>query len=571
MRRFPAVSAVLLLLLTAWTQSRSPGAEAEPRGYRAVEQHDVKIYRAVSPAVVGITCRTSSGGYFGTGVVVSADGYILTSTTVVPKGANNIKVFFPGAMQKMARVSGLDESTESTLIKVDAGNLKFVPLADSARARPGEMAYTFGNPFGTLSSDDKVSFSSGCVSGVYKLTDNGDFQSKYRALVIETEAAVNPGSDGGPLVDGQGRLLGIISLGYSERRWLGVAVPAHLIAPKFAALKNFKPPLRHIVPPAAVRRREAAWQAAIAKVSPAVVQIIIPRKEKVPPKPKGLSYPQMRAEAAKRYKMRPAGPVSGLIVSPKGYLLTAHYHLTGRILKEKIKVRLADGRELPARMLGVDKNLDLAMLQVEGDKLPFATLASKVNLEVGDSLAVVGRSEDRKVVTVNRGLVSAKSRGYRGTVQSSAYVNYGNSGGAVIDIRGRVVGISGHINPRSNWGQNSGIGFVATTRSIKGIFADLVAGKTVSPPPRTFLGVGPRRDKATVLGAIVGRVLPNSAAAAAGLKPGDVITHIAGTPVESWSGLVRNIIGRKPGDVIALTVKRSGKTLQIKAKLRSSR
>jgi S1-C subfamily serine protease len=560
-----------LLLLLPLLLTAVPSAGGEARGYRAVQEHDMRIYKAVGPAVVGITCRTSpTQGYFGTGVVVSADGHILTSTTVVPKGAGSIKVFFPGAMEKKAEIAGTDEATEASLIKVDAKGLKFVPLADSAKSRPGEMAYTFGNPFGTLSADDKVSFSSGFVSGVYRLTDNGDFQSKYRDLVIETEAAVNPGSDGGPLVDGQGRLLGIISLGYSERRWLGVTVPVHRIAPKFDALKALKPPATHIRPPAPVLLREAAWQKAIARVAPAVVQVIVPRREKVPPKPTGLSYPQMRAEAGKRYKMRPAGPASGVIVSAQGHVLTAHYHLTGKIHKDKLKVRLADGRELPAKMLGFDKNLDLVMLKVEGPNLPHVGLARDVKLEVGDSLAVIGRSEDLKTVTVNRGLVSARSRGRRGTVQTSAYVNYGNSGGAVVDIHGKLVGVTGHINPKSNWGQNSGIGFVSVANSIRRIFADLAAGKEVKPPPRTFLGVGPGRDNPTVLGAPVGRVLPGSAAAAAGLKPGDVITHIEGVPVESWSGLVRNIVGRKPGAVINLTVKRGGKTMQLKAKLRAS-
>ncbi len=569
MPKFITVTAIPLTLLLLIACPGEPSSAAE--GYRAVEQHDMRVYDAVRPAVVGITCRTSpTQGYFGTGVVVSADGYILTSTTVVPKGARSIKVFFSGAMEKQAKVAEIDKATEATLIKVDATRLKFVPLADSAKSKPGEIAFTFGNPFGTLSSDDKVSFSSGFVSGIYKLKDNGDFQSKYRELVVETEAAVNPGSDGGPLVDGQGRLLGIISLGYSERRWLGVAVPMHLIAPKLKALRRIKPPVQHLVPPEAVLRREAAWQRAIARLAPAVVQIDVSRAEKVPPKPKGLTYPQMRAEAAKRYKMRPAGPVSGVIVSPKGHILTAHYHLTGKIHKDKVKVRLADGREFLAKVLGYDMNLDLAMLKIEGNKLPYAGLTGTDDLEVGDSLAVIGRSEDLKTITVNRGLVSAKSRGRRGTVQTSAYVNYGNSGGAVVGVDGQLVGITGHINPRSTWGQNSGIGFVATVKSIRKIFDDLAAGKAVRPPPRTFLGVGPGRDRPTVLGALVGRVLPGSAAAEAKLRPGDIITHLDGHPVESWSGLVRNIIGRKPGDTIELTVKRSGKRLELKAKLRTS-
>jgi S1-C subfamily serine protease len=572
MPRLPAYASLLITLLAAAGPAALRAGEDGAGAYAAVERHDLRIYQEVAPAVVGITCRLSpTQGYFGTGVVISADGYILTSTTVVPKGAGNIKVFFAGAMEKTAEVAGLDEGTESTLLKVDAEGLKYVPLADSAAAKPGEMAYTFGNPFGTLSSDDKVSFSRGFVSGVYKLTENGDWQSKYRDLIVETEAAVNPGSDGGPLIDGQGRLLGIISLGYSERRWLGCVVPVHLIAPKFEATRSMKPPERHLVPPEPVLRREETWQRAIAGAAPAVVQVIVPRSEKVPPRPERPTYVQQRAEASKRYRMRPAGPVSGVVVSADGRVLTAHYHLTGKVHKDQLKVRLPDGRELPAKMLGFDQNLDVALLQVEtgGTPLTHAPLSEGVDLEIGDSLAVIGRSESLQTVTVNRGLVSAKSRGLRGTVQSSAFVNYGNAGGAVVDIRGRLVGITGQLSPKATWGQNSGIGFVATSASIRGILDDLAAGKEVKPPPRTFLGVAPGRDKATVLGATVGRVLPNSAAKDAGLRRGDVVTHIDGQPVESWSGLVRNIIGHKPGDGIKLTVQRGDQTLQLEAVLKA--
>ncbi len=578
----PKAVCLPLLLFAAVILTLPPGRAlpGEPAGYRAVEAHDRRVYEAVGPAVVGITCRTSpTQGYFGTGVAVSGDGYILTSTTVVPKGATNIKVFFRGAMEKQAEIVGLDDATEAALIKVDAKGLRFVPLADSAKARPGEMAYTFGNPFGTLSSDDKVSFSSGFISGVYKLAENGDFQSKYRDLVIETEAAVNPGSDGGPLIDGQGRLLGIISLGYSERRWLGAVVPTHRIAARFEELKKKKPPDRHLVPPAAVLLREAAWQKAIAKVAPAVVQVFVGREEKVPPKREGLTYPQMRAEAAKRYKMRPAGPASGVLVSAGGHILTAHYHLTGKVNRNQIRVRLADGRELKAKMLGFDKSLDLVMLKVEigrgegqlaPDSFLHAELARGAKVEVGDCLTVLGRSEDLKTVTANRGMVSAVGRGRRGTVQTSAFINYGNSGGPAVDIAGNLVGVSGHVSHRSTRGLNSGIGFVTPAATIRKIYADLAAGKEVKPPRRTFLGVGPGRGKPTLLGAPVGRVLPGSAAKKAGIRPGDTITHVAGVRVESWSRLVRQITGRRAGEQVKFTVRRGNKTLEIQVTLGSS-
>lgn len=540
---------------------------------RSAEEHDRKIFAAVAPAVVGITCRTKpEQGYFGTGVVVSADGLILTSTTVVPAGARDIRVFFPGTREEKAEIVGLDNDTEAALIRVRAEKLAHVPLAPSAGARPGQLAYTFGNPFGTLMSDDNVSFSRGYVSGVYRLADNGDYQSVYRDLVIETEAAVNPGSDGGPLVDGQGRLLGIISLGFSGRRWLGCAVPVHLSRAKFEALAAMQPPDRHLELPEPLRLSEDAWGAVLDKAAPAVVQIAVPRNIKSNPWPAGMSHAQMQAETARRYRLRPAGPVSGVLVSPEGHVVTSWYNLSGLSDQDRgnVRVRLSDGRELPARILGFDRGVDVAMLKVEGEGLPHLKLAAGVNLAVGEPLAVIGRSEDPAVPTVNRGLVSARSRGHRGVAQISAYLNYGNSGGAVVDAGGRLLGIASQVSHESTWGLNSGIGFVTLSGTIQAMYDDLAAGREIKPPPRTFLGVAPGIDDPTVLGAAVGRVLPGSAADQATLRADDLIVEVDGRPVESWPGLVRNILDRKPGDRITLTVQRAGEKLQLETRLGAS-
>jgi len=447
--------AVLSTILAAVALARAGAAEPAPTAAvpaaAALERHDRRVYEAVAPAVVGITCRDAKGGFFGTGVVISPDGLVLTSTTTVPSGAINIKVYFMGAPDKEAKLVGTDAATESSLIKVDGKGLPFVPLADSAAVRAGERAYTFGNPFGTLSADNKVSFSAGHVSGVYRLPDNMDFQSKYRDLVIETEAAVNPGSDGGPLVDGQGRLLGVLSLGFSERRWLGVAVPVHLIAPKFEALKDMKPPAEHLRPPDDVAQGEAAWRAAVDRVAPAVVQVLVDREERPLPRPPAtLGYEQQQEELRRRYGVRPPGAASGVIIDPEGLVLTAYFHVTGRVKKadDAIRVRLADGRTLPARVLGRDDSLDLVMLRVDagGEKLPAAELSS-APLAVGSQIAVLGRSEDPAAVTVNRGVVSAVGRSLGRTTQVSAFINYGNLGGPAIGPDGRVVGVTGHLRP----------------------------------------------------------------------------------------------------------------------------
>lgn len=564
----PSAGLRLLPLLMA-AAAAAFGAERPATALAAAEAHDRRVCEAVVPAVVGITCRTATGAFFGTGVTVSADGFILTSTTVVPPGAARIRVFFSGTLQKEARLVGTDAETEAALIKVDAQELAFVPLADSTAARAGDPAYTFGNPFGTLSSDDKVSCSAGHLSGVYRLPENGDYQSTYSGRVLETDAAVNPGSDGGPLVDGQGRLLGILCLGFSERRWLGTAVPVDVIAPRFAALRDIRPAAERFRPPEQVSLAEAAWRAAVGRVAPAVVQVLVERDEKPPPRPpRDLNPAQQIEETKKRYEMRPAGPASGVLVSADGQVLTSWFHLTGAV--RSVKVRLADGRELPAKVLGRDEALDVVMLKAEGQDLPAAGLAAEDDPEIGSALAVVGRTEDAAQVTVNRGILSAKGRG-RGArlMQISAMINYGNLGGPAIDCEGRLLGVTGQLRPKSLFGQNSGVGFVASASAIRAVLADLAAGK-VAKQARTLLGVSPGTERAEVRGAPVGKVQPNTAAAAAGLRSGDLVTAIDGVPVESWGNLVRTISARKPGDKVKLTVERKDETLELEATLGQS-
>ena len=300
----------------------------------------------------------------------------------------------------------------------------------------------------------------------------------------------------------------------------------------------------------------------------------------MPRPPAMLGYEQQQEELRRRYGLRPPGAASGVILDAQGHVLTSYFHLSGRVKKEfgAVKVRLADGRSFPVLVLGRDESLDLVMLKLpvgpdEGQLAPgsfqHAELAEE-ELAVGAGVAVLGRSEDVGAVTANRGPVSAVGRSLGRTVQVSAFVNYGNLGGPAIGSDGRVVGVTGHLRPGAMWGQNSGVGFITPARVLREISADLIAGKVLRPPPRTFLGVAPGPDSIELLGAPVGGVLPDSPAAAAGLKPGDIITHLEATPVEGWSGLVRCITGRKPGDKVKVTVRRKEATQEFEVTLGKS-
>ena len=225
-------------------------AQAQSRS-KLVGSHDAAIRRVVKrfgPAVIGISCTApvegrGMGGFFGTGVLIRADGLALTSLTVIPKGARDIRVYFKGGEVRPAELIAADKGTESVLISAKLSKKRpFVELANSAKSWVGQRAYTFGNPFHVIEYDGQVAASVGIISGIYQITDNGDDtkQSVYHGLTIETDAAVNPGSDGGPLLDGNGRLLGIISLGFQRERKLGTVIPVHLIRKAIKQLGKVK-------------------------------------------------------------------------------------------------------------------------------------------------------------------------------------------------------------------------------------------------------------------------------------------------------------------------------------------
>ncbi|MEK7469315.1 MAG: S1C family serine protease [Planctomycetota bacterium] len=234
-------SVFLVALVAALPLSADPGvATHEP------------VVEKVSPAIVALQCKSppragmgAAGremSWFGTGTVISEDGAILTSATVVPPDAkpDSILVSFAGGKQMKAEfVCGSDE-LEVTLVRLPKGKYPYVPLGDSKSLKLGHVVYTFGNcqsggqNGGVMENDDQVAFAQGEVSGFYKITDvfegkNWYEGATYKGSVIETTAPLNPGVDGGPLVDAKGRLVGIMTLSYNETRWLGAAIPMHVI------------------------------------------------------------------------------------------------------------------------------------------------------------------------------------------------------------------------------------------------------------------------------------------------------------------------------------------------------
>jgi serine protease Do len=255
---------------------------------------------------------------------------------------------------------------------------------------------------------------------------------------------------------------------------------------------------------------------------------------------------------------------SGVIVSPDGYILTNNHVVDDAV---DIKVSLSDKREFTARVIGRDSKTDLAVLKIDQSGLPTANLGDSAKVQVGDIVLAIGNPFGVGQ-TVTMGVVSATSRGglgieeYEDFIQTDAAVNPGNSGGALINTQGELIGINTAILSRS--GGNQGIGFAVPVNLAQNVMDQLIHGGKVT---RAFLGVmiqpvTPDIAKAFKLakseGALISDVSASSPAERAGLKPGDIVTQVDGQTIVDSRALQLMIGQMKPGRTVHLSVVRDG-------------
>lgn len=556
-------------------RAQTPAAPATPPALAPIDELSTlnqiqgryeSVHEQVSPAVVAVQCRgqKASGGFYGTGVVITPNGLVLTSCTVVPPNTQLVQVLFTDGRVMDAKVVETDNVTETCALQIirapeEKAPLPYVELCDSSKVHVGELAYTAGNPFHTISRDGQVAWSVGTISGIYKIA-SADEQSHYNGLVLETDAAVNPGSDGGSLIDGNGRLLGVLSLCFCESRWLGTAIPAHLIKNSLAVMKTVplvdpKTPARFgsIDDSSAARAIPEALIAASRPAMIATVKVVVHRNF-------SQAVMEHKGSLVSRLRQRPDAPVTGVIIDSDGYVLTSAFNVEGDI--SNIEVQLSDGTTMPATLLGRNLGLDIAVLRVthpQGLLLPAIPLAGEPDLKIGRFIAVLGYSEDGPP-THTSGIVSALGRLDGTAVQTDALTNYGNSGGPVVDLDGRLVGIASQVRPHFDWSENSGVGFFTSSDRIIQSLTDLKAGRDIKAPSRPFLGVSPVESATEVRGVKLEEVIPSSAAANARLLPGDVIIAVDGMDTHSWPALVRVLKAHKAGDNIEITYQRGSVT-----------
>ena len=256
------------------------------------------------------------------------------------------------------------------------------------------------------------------------------------------------------------------------------------------------------------------------------------------------------------------GVGSGFILSADGYIMTNAHVVDGA---DEIDVTLSDGRKARATVIGTDPETDLAILKIELDKLPVIVLGDSDTALVGDRVLAIGNPFGVGQ-TVTSGIVSALGRSQLGIntfenfIQTDAAINPGNSGGALVDVNGNLLGINTAIYSRS--GGSLGIGFAIPVSTAKMVLSSIT---TTGQVTRGWIGVEPSElspemaetfgVKATS-GVLITGVLQNAPGAQAGLRPGDVITQVAGKPVVSVSGLLSAVAALTPGETAGLRVQR---------------
>ena len=322
-------------------------------------------------------------------------------------------------------------------------------------------------------------------------------------------------------------------------------------------------------PPGAARL--AAYNDAVSKAMPSVVNIFTSKEVRVMRNPL-LNDPvfrrffgdQLGSETRKATSLG-----SGVVVGSGGYILTNNHVVEAA---DEIEVALHDDRKLLARVVGSDPDTDLAVLRVEAQNLPAITFGSSENLRVGDIVLAIGNPLGIGQ-TVTSGIVSGLGRTglgintFENFIQTDAAINQGNSGGALIDVRGNLVGINTAI--LSQTGGSIGIGLAIPASMAKTVMEQIIKTGAVT---RGWIGVelqpitpalAESFKLGTLQGAIINGVLSGGPADKAGAKPGDVLVAIEGKPIVDPQSVLNVLSGISPGSPAKLKLKRKGEDMEL--------
>ena len=355
------------------------------------------------------------------------------------------------------------------------------------------------------------------------------------------------------------------------------------LIPVIAFLFSLAGNLNAIEPNAALRAFSDGFADVAAKIKPSVVTVYSEKTIKLPqfrtPFGDGFPFqyffdqddsPRPRHSFPREHQFKQTGMGSGIVIDKDGRVLTNFHVVDGT---DEVKVKFPDGATFDASIVGSDPRSDLAVLKIKGQipaGLPPATLGDSESLRVGEWVLAVG-APFNFTQTVTAGIISAKGRTridndsdkYEDFLQTDAAINPGNSGGPLVNLRGEVIGINTAIISAS--GQNAGVGFAIPINMAQRVVRQLVKSGKVT---RGYLGVviqdltpdlAAQFKSTGTRGAVVNQVTKDAPADKAGLKLGDIITHLNGQSVDDTGQLRNRVAGTDPGTKAELTIVRDGK------------
>ena len=323
-----------------------------------------------------------------------------------------------------------------------------------------------------------------------------------------------------------------------------------------------------------------SFRSAAKKALPAVVNITTSKEVSVasanntPPFSKKFSdAPPSNQEPSDQASSSRGSSGSGVILSSQGHIITNQHVITGA---DDIRVTLSDGRTAKAHVIGTDPDTDLAVLKIDLEDIPTVTLAHSESAQVGDVVLAIG-NPFRVGQTVTMGIISALGRDdvginfYEDFIQTDAAVNPGNSGGALIDSNGNLLGINTLIYSRT--GGSLGIGFAIPSATIKHVFENILKHGQVI---RGWIGIEPQEINEVMAksfslkqktGVIISGVVRDAPAFQAGIRPGDIILEIEGNKILHRAQLLRIIAQLKPNSQAKFKLQRKNETLTLLVKL----
>lgn len=266
---------------------------------------------------------------------------------------------------------------------------------------------------------------------------------------------------------------------------------------------------------------------------------------------------------------------SGVLISDDGYIITNNHVIAdgGNGIAEEITVTLSNKKTYKAKVIGKDPSSDIAVLKIDGTGFPYLVYGNSDNLKLGQWVLAIGYPLTLET-TVTAGIISAKGRSIgvnqsqapiESFIQTDAAVNQGNSGGALVTTDGQLIGINSAIYAPN--GTYAGYSFAIPVNLAKKIVNDLIKFGDVKRP---YLGImSDGKNYNSTDGAYVGTVAPDGAAAAAGIRKGDVIKKINDVPISSWSELQGTVASLNAGDKISIQYKRDGKDFNTVATLKA--